>query len=79
MMSYIGEARGFAKTARELADKLRAEAHILSKEERKALEIDIAWYERESRSCWLAARQEAKEDEAANTHNELEDEGDDGA
>ncbi len=83
-MSYIGEARGFAKTARMMADRLRDEASTLSEEERKKLEADIDWYEKESRFCWSAARQEAKEDEHADDHDdepedEPEDEEDDGA
>jgi hypothetical protein len=82
-MSYIGEARGFAKTAKELSDKLRNEGSTLSEEEKQKILNDIKWYEDESRFCWSAARQEAKEDEHADDHDdepedEPEDEEDDG-
>jgi hypothetical protein len=81
-MSYIGEARGFAKTAKELSDKLRNEGSTLSEEEKQKILNDIKWYEDESRFCWSAARQEAKEDEAyedREPEDEPEDEEDDGA
>ena len=61
-MSAIGEARGFAKTADQIAKRLRGET--LTTEERTKLEKDLKWYEDESRFCWSAARQEAMADEA---------------
>ena len=60
-MSCIGEARGFGKAARELAERLRAET--LTPEERAKLEKDRDWYAAESRFCWEEARREQMEDE----------------
>lgn len=59
-MSYIGEARGFRKSAREIEQRLRTET--LSPEERARLERQRQWFDEESDHSWRAALQEARRD-----------------
>ena len=60
-MSYIGEARSFRKTAKEIAKRLRTET--LTNEERKKLETDLEWYDVEARAAWAEAGREARMEE----------------
>lgn len=73
-MSYIGEARGFRKSAEVIAKRL-ASTEALTGEERTKLEKELDWYQEEWKMCWAAARQEARIEEYCDNHpEELEDE-----
>lgn len=60
-MSYLGEARGFARIRDKIRHKLDTEK--LSPAERTSLLAEEREYDLEYRCAWSAARQEAMETE----------------